>query len=114
MSSKLATQPFIPYEMWILILERCDVITLMNCYQVCKCFQRICRINIKKSFTPVLCRYWERKVEKSFEIVNKYFPNHTTPVWAREWFIKEEREDTFCVTYRKGQIPDRRKLFRYL
>jgi len=106
MASELVDVPFIPDELLILILERCDSITLMNCYQVNRKFRDICKRYIKISFTHVMCRYWERNVIRSYQLIEKYFPNHTTPDWALEIFLREEKEDFFCITHRKGHLLD--------
>lgn len=109
MASKSVLVPYVPDEMLILILKRCDPSTLMNCYQVNHKFRDICKRYVKISFTQVMCRYWERNVMKTFQLVQKYFPNHSTPDWALEIFLKEEKEDRFCITHRKGQIPDMKR-----
>ena len=106
MTSESEVVPHFPDEIFILILEKCDPFTLMNCYQVNHKFQDICKRYVKSSFTQVICRYWERNVIRSYKIVQKYFPNHTTPNWALKIFLREEKEDLFCITHRKGQLPD--------
>ena len=91
----------LPVEILVMILERCDPETLMECHQVNKIFRDICKKYVSCSFDQVLGRYWERNVFRTFHVIEKYFPHHTTPVWALEYFLRDEEEDLMCMTYKK-------------